>query len=402
MLKYPMFTINSTLLPFLFSFFIYAEYFHISFVAMNTMFALLGYFLLLQLNKKELFTAGFFTSILWFWWVGYSFVHYELSYLIPFVLLAIGFLYGFLFYILGFMKNIYLKVVYIFAISFINPFEFNWFKIELPLINSYLGTSKIEFLIILLITALFIQYKQRYKKESISLYIIGVVCLIIFNISSLQKIAAPNIKIYSYNTSIPQEKRWDQHYTQEIIDNNFQAIDEAIAKKYDLIILPETSFPLILNKQDTLMQHLLEKSKKISILLGSLYQDQDQLHNSTFLFQNNKLQVAHKVVLVPFGEAVPLPEKIRDWINDMFYNGASDYITAKKPTTFSIKGVKFRNAICYEATSNKIFQNIDTNYMIAISNNAWFTPSIQPTLQKLLMRYYSHRYNVSIFSVSNQ
>jgi len=64
--------------------------------------------------------------------------------------------------------------------------------------------------------------------------------------------------------------------------------------------------------------------------------------------------------------------------------------------------VKFRNAICYEATTNKIFNNLDTKYMIAISNNAWFSPSIQPTLQKLLFKYYENKYNVKIFSVTNK
>ena len=48
---------------------------------------------------------------------------------------------------------------------------------------------------------------------------------------------------------------------------------------------------------------------------------------------------------------------------------------------------KFRNAICYEATTDKIFENLgDTKYMIAISNNAWFTPSIEPTLQHLFFK----------------
>lgn len=397
-----MFITKSILLSGLLSFFIYAEYLNISLAVVDTAFALLAYILLLQLNKKELFFSGFITSNLWFWWVAYSFVYYELSYLIPFVLLGIGLLYGLLFYILGLFKNIYLKVLYIFTISFINPFEFNWFKIELPLINSYLGSSKLEFLILLLLSALFLTYKNKYKIQITFVYMIGILCLYIFNITITQKITASNLKVYTYNTTTPQNERWSNQHKNNIINNNFQAIDDAIQKNYDLIILPETSFPLILNKQDELIKELLEKSKNISILLGSLYQKENQLHNSTFLFQNNQFQVAHKVVLVPFGEAVPLPEKIRDWINDMFYNGASDYITAEAPTTFSIKGTKFRNAICYEATTDKIFDNLDTSYMIATSNNAWFSPSIQPTLQKLLMRYYSKKYNVFIYNVSNQ
>ena len=120
------------------------------------------------------------------------------------------------------------------------------------------------------------------------------------------------------------------------------------------------------------------------------------------MFDKGDIKVAHKVVLVPFGEAVPLPAKIRDIINDTFYGGAKDYETAKEATTFTIKGEKFRNAICYEATTDKVYENLDTNYVIATSNNAWFTPSIEPTLQKLLLKYYAKKYNLVIYSVTNK
>ncbi len=39
--------------------------------------------------------------------------------------------------------------------------------------------------------------------------------------------------------------------------------------------------------------------------------------------------------------------------------------------------------------------------MIATSNNAWFTPSIEPTLQKLLLKYYAKKYDVTIFHSIN-
>ena len=75
-----------------------------------------------------------------------------------------------------------------------------------------------------------------------------------------------------------------------------------------------------------------------------------------------------------FGEEIPLPKFFVDLINDIFYNGATDYSKASSPTDFIIQGEKYRNAICYEGTTDKIFENLgDTKYMIMISNNAWFT-----------------------------
>ena len=74
--------------------------------------------------------------------------------------------------------------------------------------------------------------------------------------------------------------------------------------------------------------------------------------------------------------------------------------TANKPTDFIIKGVKFRNAICYEATCSEIYEG-DVNFVIATSNNAWFSPSIEPTIQKLLMRYYARKNSVTIYHSAN-
>ncbi len=397
-----MITYKSILLSIFMSAFIYLEYFNISIKALDTFFILTSMILIFQLSKKELFFSGFIIGILWFWWISYSFIHYELIYLIPIIIISIAFIYGLLFYFIGFLNNFFFKVVYIFLLTYIEPFGFNWFKIELPLINSYLGSSKIEFLILLIISALLIKYIMKYKKITITSYMLTIIILYIYNYNSTETINKPNLKIYQHQTNINQSMKWDKKYKKMIIDSNFKAIKKAIDDNYDLIILPETAFPLVLNKEVSLSKKLLLYSKNISIITGSLYYEDKEFYNSTYLFQDNILQIAHKVVLVPFGEAVPLPEKIRDFINNTFYNGAKDYNIASNPTTFNIKGVKFRNAICYEATTDNIYDDLNTNYVIAISNNAWFTPSIQPTLQKLLMKYYSRKYNLLIYNVNNR
>lgn len=398
-----MFTIKSLLTPLFLSLFIYFEYFDISIKLINTIFALSAFILIFQLNKKELFFSGFFTGILWFWWLSYSFIYYELTFMIPIVLIGVGLVYGLLFYFIAIFNNIYYKISYIFLLSYIEPFGFNWFKIELPFINSYLGTSKLELLLILIISSLFIEYRYQYKKVTPIIYSLIILILFFINKYNISQnyIKEPSLNIYKYETHISQEHKWDKKYKKVIIKNNFKEIEAAIDNKYDLIILPETAFPLILNHQSTLLNKLLLYSKQISILTGSLYIKDNLLYNSSYLFQNGSFKVANKVVLVPFGEAVPLPEKLRNWVNDTFYNGAEDYITASMPTTFTIKNVKFRNAICYEATTDKIYDNIDTPYTIAISNNGWFTPSTQPTLQKLLMKYYENKYKIMIIDISN-
>ena len=75
-------------------------------------------------------------------------------------------------------------------------------------------------------------------------------------------------------------------------------------------------------------------------------------------------------------------------------------IQRSNATDFIIKGIKFRNAICYEATCNEIYSG-DVEFVIAISNNAWFRPSIEPTLQRLLLKFYAKKYNIVIYHTTN-
>ena len=60
----------------------------------------------------------------------------------------------------------------------------------------------------------------------------------------------------------------------------------------------------------------------------------------------------------------------------------------------------FRAAICYEATTRGAF-NGDPKIMIAISNSAWFAPSIEPVLQMMLMKYYARIHKTLIIQSAN-
>lgn len=336
-----MFIQKSILLALFSSTFIYLQYFQIEFKIFDTILGLMFIYMLFLLSKKELFWGGFITGVFWFWWLGHSFVYYELTYLIPFVLIGVGLIYGTLFYIIGLSTNLIYKVLYIFILSYIEPFSFNWYKIELVFINSFLGTSKLEFLSLLIITALFIFIREKNRQKlSFSFYTMGIIILYFINIYNTKPpINKPDLKIYMNSTNIDQEKKWDNRYKKEIIENNLKDIDKAIIQGYELIVFPETAFPLVLNKNTYIKNILLEKSEYISIITGSLNQQEALYYNSSYLFSKGKMQIANKVVLVPFGEAVPLPEKLKDLINNTFYDGAKDYEVAKAPTSFRIKGL---------------------------------------------------------------
>ena len=204
--------------------------------------------------------------------------------------------------------------------------------------------------------------------------------------------------IVTTHTSV--QDKWNETLHPQQFEEVFRSIDLAIASGKKLVILPESVFPVFINRSQELIDTLREKAKKISIVTGGLYWDGKTPRNSTYIFTNGKITVANKVVLVPFGESNPLPDFLSDWVNEVFYDGAVDYKASENVIDYSIDGITYRNAICFEATSEKLYETVPEN-MIVLSNNGWFTPSIEPTLQKLLLQYYSKKYGTTIFHSVN-
>lgn len=378
----------------LFSTPIYLAYFNLEIKLINTIFLLFSFYLILIINRASLFFTGFFTGIFWFYWVSFSFRYYDLTFLIPLVIFAFAFAYALLFLITSIKDNIYIRAILFFALTFIDPFGFNWFKPEILLLDTFFEANKI--VLGLLIFATILLAKKR--------VLIYTICIIFISFININPNSTPlsDLKISLPKYTLNQDYKWDKKNLARVIDINFEQINKAIQNKDDVVVLPETSFPLILNKQEFVLQNLLDKSHLITIVTGALFYEHNEYKNSTYIFKNGNVKLAHKVVLVPFGESIPLPSIITDFINDIFYNGAKDYTKAKKPTDYKLEGTLFRNAICYEATSEELYANLgETKNIIAISNNAWFTPSIEPTLQKLLLRLYSYKYGVNIYHEVN-
>jgi apolipoprotein N-acyltransferase len=206
------------------------------------------------------------------------------------------------------------------------------------------------------------------------------------------------IKIVTTHTTV--QDKWNETLHPQQFENLFKEIDQAIEKGKKLVILPESVFPIFLNRSEELMKKLEEKAKHISIVTGGLYWDGRTPRNSTYIFTDNKITVANKVLLVPFGESNPLPDFLSDWVNKVFYDGAVDYVASNDVIDYKIDKKNYRNAICFEATSERLYEGVPKN-MIVLSNNGWFTPSIEPTLQRLLLQYYSKKYGTTIYHAVN-
>jgi len=394
--------IRGFLISILASSFIYLDYFNLSNRLLETIISILFLYFLLKSNDNKIwFWSGFFIGLFWFWWISISFKYYGFPWAIPIGIFFISLVYGIIFLTISFLSNKFLKLyqqlifksIFILIASYIHPFGFDWFRFELIFVNSYIGVEKWQEAIILISLSLYL-----YKVKPIFFL------LTLFAYQPIIKDDKNNIDISSIeitNTNITIEDKWSRDSLDFQIYLVQNMIDRAIDKKKKLIIFPESVLPFYLNKNYITMDIFKEKSKNIAIVIGALRLENNIPRNSTYIFNNGKLQViANKVILVPFGESNPLPDWLGRWVNRIFFDGAVDYKSSSEITKYKINGVEYTNAICYEACSEELYKNHPKN-MIVISNNGWFVPSIEPNLQKLILKFFNRKYGTTIYHSVN-
>lgn len=416
------------------SLFIYFDYWHIRFPTLDTLFGLLSIALLLYGNARVWFFAGLFFGLFWFWWIGLSFIHYRMSWAIPFAVLFIALIYATLFWIIaktsevftnkllrnrsvvqqripkrftihysegelqskrsspGGLFTLILKSLGLLSMSYIHPLSFDWFKPELMFVQSYLGIEKWQFAVILAVLVL-----SLYRRTLVFLPLL----LLAWQPTPENVPQASERTIALVTTHTPVEEKWDRTQQTAQFHRLLQEIDRAIDANTSAVVLPETAFPVYLERIPWLYLALQNRARKINIVTGALYWEEGIPRNSTYIFhKNGAIERANKVLLVPFGEKNPLPDFLSDWVNKVFYDGAVDYKADSNITDYMLGNVRYRNAICFEATSENLYEG-RPKHMIVLSNNGWFVPSIEPTLQRLLLQYYNRKYGTTIYHAVN-
>jgi apolipoprotein N-acyltransferase len=396
--------------------FIYIEHFKLLdgyfLQALNSFLGVFGLYRLIKANTPTWFFVGFFIGVFWFWWMGVSFNYYNLPYLVVPVVILIGIFIGLVFlfaaYIASFLSKIveskfsmidYKFTIYIFRAfailipSFFELFGFNWLKLQLVFIDSFFGVELWQFILIILILAIYATSKKWF-----------ILLLLLLSIDFKKpKIFTPDklkdIELVTTNVNV--KEKWLAKNREKYTNMVLAKIDDAIKKNKKLIILPESVLPYFLNLETFYLDDLLKRSKDITIIVGALYyKDKDNFRNSAFIIKNGDYKIANKVVLVPFGEANPLPSFMSKFVNKIFFDGAVDYKADKNFTYIKALDKKYKIAICYEGTSAKTYED-NPEYLIVISNDGWFEPSIEPTLQMLLMKYFSKLHNTTIYHSIN-
>ena len=381
--------------------FLYLAWLDLNYPLLETLFGIVALYLLLKSDQRVWFISGFFIAIFWFWWISMSFRYYGFAWAIPLGVIVVAMVYGLLFWTTALFASkieqktpidaLWIKALFLLGASYIHPFGFDWFKPELMFVQSFIGIQKWHFAIILLALLLFI-----HKGKPLFLLLIFVAYQP--SNSTLTKESPKTTTLVT--TYININDKWNPTLLLAQVALVKKELEDSIKEQKELIIFPESVLPLYLNQNQELIEFFTQKSHHISIVIGALYSDHGTPRNSTYIFDKGKLTIANKVVLVPFGENNPLPDWLGEIVNTIFYDGAIDYQASSVISDYSIKNVFYRNAICYEACSEKLYKDSPKN-MIVLSNNGWFTPSIQPTQQRLLLQYYNRKYKTTIYHSIN-
>lgn len=239
------------------------------------------------------------------------------------------------------------------------------------------GSAGLSALIILVNTSFYMAIKYKKFTQVLSSLIILFLLHGITEIMASPKSSLSSIKIYAVQGNVGHFGQ-DPEYT----FCQYRNLTDSINEKCDLVIWPESSYPSILETESTSFQYLIEKSYNFPILMGTLREENGNIFNSAFLFNNGRVSKYDKNHLVPFGEYVPFVR-----LNPVrkLYGKVAGQIpelkAGRSAGIFNLNSHKFSVLICFEnifpyLAQNKLKHN--PYFFVTITNDSWYGNSSGP------------------------
>lgn len=218
-----------------------------------------------------------------------------------------------------------------------------------------------------------------------------------------------NISVIQGN--IEQEIKWSK----ENVDNTFK-IYEGLTRKAakglpELIVWPETAVTVYLRYEKPYLDRVLNLSKECNsdLLIGTpdalvseKMEIKESYNSAFFISKDSKLIDTYtKMHLVPFGEFVPYESLFKFF--EKWTVGFNKLTAGKNWTVFNGTD-KFSVLICYEIIFPEIsreFVNRNANFLVAISNDAWYRMSACPYQHFMVLPFRAVENRVNIVRSAN-
>ena len=245
---------------------------------------------------------------------------------------------------------------------------------------SITGIHGVTFCVLLSIIIILRIFTMKYCRESIFLFLflIWVGGELLKNISWVGKINSP-LKVSLIQGNISQDKKWDNNFLEENLQMYMNLVKSSNSS---LIILPETSIPLMLHQipngyLNKVRSHAIKNNG--DVILGVIEKDNGKFYNSAVSIGSAPMQYYRKHHLVPFGEFIPFEKLIgyiyENWLRIPFSNLSRG---SEIQPPIAVSDQKLGLNICYEDVFGyEIIKSLpEATILVNLSNDAWYGKSI--------------------------
>ena len=281
-------------------------------------------------------------------------------------------------------------------------------------IFSFIGSFSANIIVLIMSILPFVFFSNFKRKNMLSLVLLIPIMILFFcGILKYYNKSSPKITdqlVTIVQPNIKQKNKWilknrEQHLN-NLIDLSIKNYD-SFNNKSRIIIWPETSFEGSIPTDTKLLSNISKKiliNKNTTLILGLLRTDEKKVFNS-LVFLNSKGNIIYnydKIKLVPFGEYIPFRQYLDTLTNKL---APKDFTSGKLKSNPTIYG--FENIItliCYEILfKNEIARRIskNTNFLINITNDAWFGKTIGPYQHLALAKIKAVEFGLPLARVAN-
>lgn len=279
------------------------------------------------------------------------------------------------------------------------------------------GQTGLSALVLVLSVMLHLGLKRRYK----ALLIAAVMIILwagygVWRVQSLE-LEKHDAGIFIAQPSIPQDEKWDEDFYLEILSRYDRLSAEAKADSAKLLILPEAAFPVYLLRDPGQLAPLYQliQNYKLEYFAGfpdyrpapSDHVDPNYYYNAAALFSSvgDRPVPYYKNILVPVGERML-------WL-DLFpflwklQFGQANWEFGTELKWYRSGGYEFSPSICYEIAFPELYHRSaipkgiegyrKTDYLVNITNDAWFGTSYGPWLHGLMTKYRAIENRIQIY-----
>lgn len=195
----------------------------------------------------------------------------------------------------------------------------------------------------------------------------------------------------------------------------------------DLVIWPETSYPKFISAQapEDMANYHPRLSRFLQQLQTPLFfggyieipweegqnisENFEDVYNSAiYINPNLKIEATyHKQKLIPFGETLPFPRLINQWLAKHL-PAVSFFASGKIPMTFHFKhNFKANALVCYEVLFSSLVRDqlnkldLAPDFMINLTNDSWYGPTSEPHQHKFLAHWRALEFQAPVIRSTN-